>query len=273
MTPINSENLLNELEKYHTDLKTFKSHQERLVNEKTTLGHWYRERDELRERLVRTTGGLKQKIVELTGKQDFVLGKIKYESWGEAFNPTTEIPSIATLHAIAFCINITDEAIGRLESDIKNKLRDKQGNLVENLVTITGQKHPIKSPVQLFDSMQFHPKVVEVSRKLFEDEHYRDAIYRAFVEVDNFVKNKAKIQLNGKDLMSKVFRLDNPIIKLNPLKTQSDRDEQEGFMLLYMGAMEGIRNPKAHENTIQYDPYRSLKYLSLASLLMETIDF
>ena len=124
-----------------------------------------------------------------------------------------------------------------------------------------------------FDSMKLHPEVIETSRKLFKDEHYRDAIYRAFVEVNNFVKRKAKSQLDGRKLMSEVFRLEKPIIKLNPLATQSDRDEQEGFMFLYMGAMEGIRNPKAHENIIQNDPYKALKYLGLASLLIETIDF
>ena len=135
------------------------------------------------------------------------------------------------------------------------------------------QKDFTESPLHTFDSMHFHPKVIESSRKLFEDEHYRDAIYRAFVEVNNFVKRKAKSQLDGRNLMSTVFRLENPIIKLNPLITQSDKDEQEGFMFLFMGAMEGIRNPKAHENIVQNDPYKALKYLSLASLLIETISF
>ena len=73
--------------------------------------------------------------------------------------------------------------------------------------------------------------------------------------------------------MAEVFRLESPIIKLNQLRTQSDKDEQEGFMFLYMSAMQGIRNPKAHENIIHNDPYRALKYLSLASLLIEIIDY
>jgi len=124
-------------------------------------------------------------------------------------------------------------------------------------------------PIDLFDRIQFHPKVVEASRELFKDGHYRDAIYRAFVEVNNFVKDKADSQLDGRKLMSTVFSLDSPIIKLNSLKTQSDRDEQEGFMFLFMGAMEGIRNPKAHENIIQNDPLRTVEYLCLASLLMK----
>ena len=83
------------------------------------------------------------------------------------------------------------------------------------------------------------------------------------------MKNKTNSQLDGRNLMSAVFRLENPVIKLNPLKTQSDRDEQEGFMFLFIGAMEGIRNPKAHENIFQNDPYRTLEYLGFASLLMK----
>ena len=128
-------------------------------------------------------------------------------------------------------------------------------------------------PNYLFDKMQFHPKVVEASRELFKDGHYRDAIYRAFVEVVNFVKRKAKSQLDGKKLMSTVFSPDNPIIRLNPLETQTDKDEQEGFMYLFMGAVQGIRNPKAHENIIQNNPYIALQLIGFANLLIQTISF
>ena len=116
--------------------------------------------------------------------------------------------------------------------------------------------------------MRFHPKIVEASRRLFEDEHYRDAILRAFIEVNNFVKAKTGLELDGKALMSQVFRIENPVIKLNELRTKSERDEQEGFMFLFMGAMVGIRNPKAHDNIIQRNPLRTLEYLALASMLM-----
>ena len=136
----------------------------------------------------------------------------------------------------------------------------------------TEPKDAAALPTYLFDKMQFHPNVIGASRALFIDGHYRDAIYRAFVEANNFVKKKASSQLDGKNLMSTVFRIDNPIIKLNSLQTQSDKDEQEGFMFLFMGAMEGIRNPKAHENIIQEDPYKTLEYLALASLLMRRVE-
>ena len=158
-----------------------------------------------------------------------------------------------------------NKALRRLSRPIKTVKTDKTDK--------TEPKGAAKSPIQLFDSLQFHSRVIEASRELFKDGHYRDAIYRAFVEVNNFVKSKASSQLDGKKLMSTVFSLDNPIIKLNQLETQTDKDEQEGFMFLFMGAMQGIRNPKAHENIIQDNPYIALKLIGFASLLIQTIDF
>jgi uncharacterized protein (TIGR02391 family) len=116
--------------------------------------------------------------------------------------------------------------------------------------------------------MQFHPKVIKVSKSLFETGHYAPAIFEAFKAVNNFVKEKTSLSQDGKALMSKVFNENNPVIKLNELSTVSDKDEQEGFKFLFMGAMVGIRNPKAHDNIVQTDPYRTLEYLSFASLLM-----
>ncbi len=274
MTTVNNVNILNALEQFYTELKSYKSLQDRLFSEKTILGHWIRERDELRENLVRTTGMLKEIIIALTGKQYFVQNDTQYDMWNEAFNQvlSTPVPSATNIIAVTFCADSTNEATGRLESDIQKGIRDEQGDLIEKPVRSTGEKDTVKLPIQLFDSMQFHLRIIEVSRELFKDKHYRDAIYRAFVEVNNFVKHKAKSQEAGRSLMSTVFRLESPIIQLNSLKTQSDKDEQEGFMFLYMGAMEGIRNPKAHENIIQDDPYKALKYLSLASLLIETAE-
>lgn len=116
--------------------------------------------------------------------------------------------------------------------------------------------------------MQFHPLVVEASKSLFESRHYYDAIFAAYKAIDNFVKKKTGLSIYGEDLMGKVFNKDNPIIKLNELRTLSNRNEQKGFMYLFQGAMLGIRNPKAHDEATHLDPYKTLEYLGFASLLM-----
>jgi uncharacterized protein (TIGR02391 family) len=68
--------------------------------------------------------------------------------------------------------------------------------------------------------------------------------------------------------MAKAFNEKCPRIKINDFSSTSDKDEQEGFKFIYMGAIVGIRNPKAHENITQPNPYKALEYLALASLLM-----
>ncbi len=72
--------------------------------------------------------------------------------------------------------------------------------------------------------------------------------------------------------MANAFSEQSAVIRLNPLNTRSDRDEQEGFKFLFMGSMQGIRNPKAHENVVQDDLHKTLEYLGLASLLMKRLD-
>jgi uncharacterized protein (TIGR02391 family) len=132
------------------------------------------------------------------------------------------------------------------------------------------KKDAVDEPDRLFDIMKFHPLIIEVSRSLFETGHYASAILEAFKAVNNFIKEKTSMtSIDGRDLMAKAFKKEAPMIKLNALRTQSDIDEQEGFMFLFMGAIVGIRNPKAHDNVIQTDPYRTLEYLSLASLLLK----
>jgi len=149
----------------------------------------------------------------------------------------------------------------------------------EKSVKKTEQKDTAKSPIQLFDSMKFHPKVVEASRGLFKDRYYSQAIFEAFKAVNNFVKEKSELPLNeirgmkDSQLMAKVFDVNNPIIKVNELLSDTDISEQEGFKFLFMGATVGIRSPKAHDFIEMKDPYKTLEYLAFASLLLKKISF
>lgn len=131
----------------------------------------------------------------------------------------------------------------------------------------------IAEPFELFKKLKLHPKIREVSESLFVNGHYSQVILEAYKALNNAVKEKSEMKNeDGQSLMAHVFDESRPILALNPLKSQSDRDEQIGFKFLFMGAMTGIRNPKAHENVNQIDPYKTLYYLALANLLMLRVD-
>jgi uncharacterized protein (TIGR02391 family) len=129
------------------------------------------------------------------------------------------------------------------------------------------QGEPIRKDTYELSSL--HPRIREVSEQLFIDGHYGSAIFEAYKTVNNVVKEKSGMKdLDGEGLMSTVFSLKNPILRLNDLQETSDRDEQRGFMFLFMGAWTGIRNPKGHDVVNQKDPIRTLEYLAFASLLV-----
>ena len=130
----------------------------------------------------------------------------------------------------------------------------------------------VESPIDLFDKMQFHPRVIEASKSCFVSGHYREAILNSFISLIDHVKEKTVSEDDGKSLMAHAFDEKSPLIKLNNLKNKTERDEQEGFKFLFMGATVGIRNPKAHTLIPQSDPRETLEYLALASLLMRRVE-
>ena len=67
--------------------------------------------------------------------------------------------------------------------------------------------------------------------------------------------------------MHKAFGGNEPFIELAPLDTESGHSLQEGFHMIFAGAMTGIRNPNAHA-VLDMDRRRDLSHLIyLASLL------
>ncbi len=133
------------------------------------------------------------------------------------------------------------------------------------------ERHPV-SPLRRLALENLHPEIVDASGDLFADGHYAPAILEAFKRVELRVRSQSGMAGSGQELMSRAFSGDPPAIDVRVEAGQSGEDEQEGFRFLFMGAVRGIRNPKAHEAISQIDPQRTLEYLGLASILMRRLD-
>jgi uncharacterized protein (TIGR02391 family) len=120
---------------------------------------------------------------------------------------------------------------------------------------------------------QFHPEIERVSGSLYRDGHFKAAAFEAYIRVIEEVKARSGLRLDGDGLMNQAFGCENriPAIQFNNLQTDAERDEQKGFMFLYKGIV-GLRNAKAHSNTLFNDPNRAREYLGLASLLMRLLE-
>ena len=117
-----------------------------------------------------------------------------------------------------------------------------------------------------------HPLIYKVSGDKFNQGFYADAVESAMKEVNSRIKRIYRRyrgeEKDGQDLMRKTFSPSNPLLIFEGLDTESGKNVQEGYMQIFAGAIQGIRNPKAHENTY-ISREDAIKRLILASLLME----
>jgi uncharacterized protein (TIGR02391 family) len=74
--------------------------------------------------------------------------------------------------------------------------------------------------------------------------------------------------LSGTKLMLQVFSAASPKLFWTNRITTSERDEQQGYLQLYAGAMLGIRNPVTHEFGWVDDPLLSLELILFAQHLL-----
>jgi uncharacterized protein (TIGR02391 family) len=124
------------------------------------------------------------------------------------------------------------------------------------------------------DQYTFHNTIEAVSGQLLRDGHYKQAALEAYIRVIEEVKARSgSSDLDGDSLMNHSFGCDGrtPLIKFNSLQTDSEKDEQKGLMFLFKGVV-GLRNAKAHSNTLFDSPQRAHEYLALASLLMRLLE-
>lgn len=117
-----------------------------------------------------------------------------------------------------------------------------------------------------------HSDVREVADRYLESGHPEVAIFEAFKAINKRVKTMTGLDLDGSKLMGEAFANTDPPLILGDLATQTGRDIQAGFRFLFMGAVQGIRNPDAHELFQALDAEEALETLAFASMLMRRLD-
>jgi uncharacterized protein (TIGR02391 family) len=112
--------------------------------------------------------------------------------------------------------------------------------------------------LKAFEGLDLHSDIEHAAGGLYRDGHYANAIVEAVKALNARVRMRGGVDdRDGSQLMEFVFNPRNPVLKFNPLADQSDRDEQRGFMMMFSGAVAGLRNPRAHK-IIQDDPEETL---------------
>ena len=154
------------------------------------------------------------------------------------------------------------DAVAKVRTAIE-MLQEKRSDLGESSA---GQA------LRAYEGLDLHPEVGRAVGKLYRDGHYANAVEDAVKALNALVRLRSGVEhLDGSKLMEHVFSPSKPVLRFNALADDSDRDEQRGYMMLFSGAVAGLRNPRAHK-LIQDDAEQALEFIAFVSLLAKLLD-
>ena len=115
------------------------------------------------------------------------------------------------------------------------------------------------------------PSIEGASYAHYQAGHYREAVLNSVMAVFDLLRQRSGLDLDGQALVTQALSIDNPILKLADLGSQSGRNIQVGFIDMLKGAYTGVRNPKAHQLETDLNAVSTAQYLVFASLLARKV--
>ncbi|PJB73629.1 MAG: TIGR02391 family protein [Alphaproteobacteria bacterium CG_4_9_14_3_um_filter_47_13] len=128
-----------------------------------------------------------------------------------------------------------------------------------------------RGSIESFESL-LHPEIRKHALSQFTNGHLREAVLNSIMAVFDLIRDRTKLNEDGDRLIGKAFSLDGPYLILSEIQTESGQNDQKGFMQIFKGAYQGIRNPKAHSLNHDLTEEKAAQYLVLASLLARRVE-
>lgn len=118
-----------------------------------------------------------------------------------------------------------------------------------------------------------HPEAMKYCGvELLQDDYFH-AVLEAVKSLAQRIRDITGLTTDGAELIDQAFSLKNPLIRLNELKSETDRSEHLGVAMLLKGCFSAVRNPSAHEPRLLWKGEDdAADYLTLVSLLHRKLD-
>lgn len=140
--------------------------------------------------------------------------------------------------------------------------------------TLSEAEQRARSLRQRLEARGVHPDVLKFCRPELLEGNYFHAVLEAVKSVAEKIRSKSGLTTDGADLVRRAFGGKQPLLRVNALRTESERSEQLGFQNLLIGLFGLFRNPTAHAPRITWpvSEQDALDLLSLVSYLHRRLD-
>ncbi len=151
--------------------------------------------------------------------------------------------------------------------------KDGKFRMVKMATTLDEAEARLKTIQHKLRGRSIHPEVTKYCRAELLEDNYFHAVFEASKGLAQRIRDLSGIEGDGAALVDKVFSIENPILALNFLKTDTEKSEHKGFAQLLKGCFAAVRNPLAHEPKILWDGEEdAADYFTLISLLHRRLD-
>ena len=124
-----------------------------------------------------------------------------------------------------------------------------------------------------FRGRRLHADVLKYCKAELLQENYFHAVFEASKGLAQRIRDLSGIDGDGASLVDKVFAINQPILAINSLRTETEQSEHKGFANLLKGCFGAVRNPLAHQPKILWDGEDdAADYLALLSLMHRKLD-
>jgi uncharacterized protein (TIGR02391 family) len=121
-----------------------------------------------------------------------------------------------------------------------------------------------------------HADVLKFCKAELVEENYFHAVFEAMKSITAKIRTLSGLTGDGCDLVHDAFgqKFGDPLMAINPFKTETQKGEQNGFMNLLKGLYGTIRNPLAHDPKVEWDMTEqdTLDILAMISLVHRKLD-
>ena len=97
-------------------------------------------------------------------------------------------------------------------------------------------------------SASLHERIRDTASTLYEDAHYKEAVLLAYGEIFAEIRKKSGLKDDGAKLVNDAFKLEDPVLVIRELETESGKSAQKGYMELLRGAYQAFCNVLAHHD-------------------------
>jgi len=147
-------------------------------------------------------------------------------------------------------------------------------NPVDKSKTITEAELRVNSFKSKLENRNIHVKIYSYCKAELINENYFHSVFEAVKSIAEEIRLKTSLTSDGAELIDQALSINNPLLKINNLSTETEKSEQKGFANLIKGVFGMFRNTTAHAPKIVWNitEDEALDIMTTISLIHKKIE-